>query len=262
MLILLPPSEAKTPGGTGPAVGPLPALSTPGLAGERAALVHALTAAVSSTPKELAVGLKLPPARVEAALEANRRVSRAPTRPALDRYAGVLFASLDAPSLPPSARERAARSVVVVSGLWGVVRGDDLIPDYRVPASGTVPGIGNLTSYWREPLAVTMPALLGDEPVLDLRSTDYRALWRPRGACRDQVVAVRVLSRRPDGRVGAVSHHAKTVKGLVVRHLVTSRRSQRDAMVALQSAAGALGATVVDTSTRTSRSADLVVPFA
>ena len=42
-----------------------------------------------------------------------------------------------------------------------------------------------------------MPGLVGDQPVLDLRSTDYRALWRPAAALRDQVVAVRVLAERP-----------------------------------------------------------------
>ena len=66
-----------------------------------------------------------------------------------------------------------------MSGLWGVVRGGDLVPDYRVPASGTVPGFGGVSAHWRPSLRTAMPALVGDQPVLDLRSTDYRGMWKP-----------------------------------------------------------------------------------
>ena len=113
---------------------------------------------------------------------------------------------------------------MVASGLWGVVRGGDLVPDYRVPAAGTVPGLGGVSAHWRPALAAAMPALVGSEPVLDLRSTDYRGMWRPGPDLRDQVVTVRVLAERGTGRgrrTGVVSFHAKHVKGQVVRHLVS-----------------------------------------
>lgn len=260
MLVLLPPSEAKAAGGSGPPVGARPVLSTPHLAGGRAALVQALRRGARTRPEELVAGLKLPPGRAAAALAANAAVASAPTMPALDRYAGVVFAALDAASLRPAARERALASVVVLSGLWGVVRGGDLVPDYRVPAGGSLPGVGPLTAFWRDHLAAAMPELVGDDPVLDLRSTDYRAMWHPAGAVREQVVAVRVLAQRPDGRVAPVSYHAKSVKGRLVRHLLAGRRRHRDPMAALSDAAGALGLQVRDTSTRAVRSADLVGP--
>jgi cytoplasmic iron level regulating protein YaaA (DUF328/UPF0246 family) len=183
---------------------------------------------------------------------------------ALDRYAGVLYAALDVATLTAAARRRALTEVVVFSGLWGVVRGDDPVPDYRVPASGSVPGLGGVTAHWRRPLEAVMPGLLGDESVLDLRSTDYLAMWRPTGALRDQVLRVRVLAEKGTGArrtVGPVSFHAKHVKGQVVRHLVAGRRRHSDPMAALADAAGALGLRLVDTSTSTARSADVIGPF-
>jgi cytoplasmic iron level regulating protein YaaA (DUF328/UPF0246 family) len=261
VLLLLPPSEAKSAGGSGPALGDRPVLSTPELAAPRQRLAAALRRAARTDPTRLAAGLKLPPGLADAALAADRSVSTAPTRPALDRYAGVVYAALDVASLTPAARRRAEREVVVLSGLWGVVRGADPVPDYRVPASGVVAGIGSVTTHWRAPLAEALPGLVGDEPVLDLRSGDYRAMWRPVGGLRDQVVAVRVLAERGTGAhrtVGPVSHHAKTVKGLVVRHLVSGRCRHRDPMAALADAADALDLRVVDTSSGPVRSVDLV----
>ena len=261
MIVLLPPSEAKAAGGSGPPVGARPALSTPSLAAPRAALLSALRRAARTDRAALVTGLTLPAGLADAALAADIAATRAPTLPALDRYTGVLYAALQPARLPRAARARAERDLVVLSGLWGVVRGGDLVPDYRVPAAGSVPGLGRVAAHWREPLRAVLPALLADEPVVDLRSTDYRALWRPDRALAGQVVEVRVLADRGRGDPAPVSHHAKSVKGLLARALVVSRRRQTDAADAVTAAAAELRLRVVDTSTRTRRSVDLVGPL-
>ena len=264
MLLLLPPSEGKTPGGDGTPLGRRPALSTPSLAAPRAELVAAVRRAAAADPAALAAGLKLPPGLAAEALAADRSVATAHTRPALDRYAGVVYAALDAGTLTPAARRRADEQVLVLSGLWGVVRGGDPVPDYRVPASGRVPGLGLVAAHWRAPLAAALPALVGASPVLDLRSTDYAAMWRPAGPLRAQVVAVRVLAERGSGRtrtVGAVSYHAKWVKGLLARHLLSSRRRPRTAaelVAAVRAAAGALDLRVAETGRWDAPALDLV----
>ena len=262
MLVLLPPSEAKADGGDGPPVGRRPVLGTPELAAPRAALIAALRRAARTDRLGLVAGLRLPPSAAKAALAATTGAGSGPTMPALDRYTGVLYQALDVAGLTPAARLRAEATVVVVSGLWGVVRGGDLVPEYRVPAAGTVPGHGGVTAHWRRPLADAVPALVGDQPVLDLRSTDYRGMWRPGPALREQVVAVRVLAERPTGAVGPVSWHAKWVKGLVVRELVRSRRPDGDPLDALAAAADALDLRLVDTSTGSERSVDLIGRYA
>lgn len=243
MLVLLPPSEGKAAGGDGPPVGRRPVLSTPDLARGRSDLLDALRRAARTDPPALARGLRLPAGVAAAALAADARARTAPTMPALDRYTGVVYQALGVATLTPTARRRAEELVLVSSGLWGVVRGSDLVPDYRVPASGTVPGLGGVTAHWRVPLAAAMPGVVGDHAVLDLRSSDYSGMWRPAGELAERVVAVRVLAQRGAGArrtTSVVSFHAKTVKGLVVRHLVTSRRRHTDPMAALRDAADAL----------------------
>jgi hypothetical protein len=58
-----------------------------------------------------------------------------------------------------------------------------------------------------------MPQLLGKGLIVDLRSSDYAAMWRPRGALADRTVTVRVLSPLPAGGVGVVSFPSKFAKG-------------------------------------------------
>ena len=264
MLVLLPPSEGKTPGGEGPPVGRRPSFGAPGLARPRAELLEALRRAARAAPEDLCRGLKLPTSVAPAALKAVASAATAPTMAALDRYAGVVYQGLDVASLSAAARARADEQVLVVSGLWGVVRGGEQVPDYRVPAAGRVPGLGGVAAHWRRPLADVLPGLVGDRTVLDLRSSDYLGMWRPDADLRDRVLVVRVLAERVSGSsrtTSAVSYHAKWVKGLVTRHLVRSRRQWKDPWSALADAAGALDLRVVDTSTGGPRggwSADLV----
>ena len=124
-----------------------------------------------------------------------------------------------------------------------------------------MPGLGGVSAHGRPALAAALPGLVGDRGVLDLRSTDYRGMWRPGPALRDQVVAVRVLAERGAGArrtTAAVSYHAKHVKGLLVRHLLTGRRRHTDPMAAIADAAAALELRVVVISDGSHRSVDLV----
>ncbi len=226
MLILLPPSEVKAPGGASPPLGrgSVP-LGTPTLGADRAAILDAVARLCRADRDTAVAALHLPPAVADEAIRANRALRTSPTMPALDRYAGVIYAALDAATLTPGQREAAERCVVVFSGLFGVVRAGDLIPAYRVPAKAVVLGTGSLASYWRARFPATLAPLLGAQFAVDLRSTDYAAMWTPTGPLRHQVLGVRILCERRVGRrkvARSISFHSKNGKGLLTRSLLAA----------------------------------------
>jgi cytoplasmic iron level regulating protein YaaA (DUF328/UPF0246 family) len=217
--VLLPPSEAKSAGGRGrPLVAQRP---HPLLGPARAEALAALDQLVSADRDAAAAALLLPPATVSDALDANASVSHSPTMPALRRYRGTVYAGLDADSFPPPQFRLAARCTWVFSGLFGVLRGDEPVPAYRVPAKSVLPALGVAGTFWRRTLDVVLPQLLGrGGPIVDLRSSDYAAMWRPRGELADRAITVRVLSPLPGGRYGVVSFPSKLGKGRLVAALV------------------------------------------
>jgi cytoplasmic iron level regulating protein YaaA (DUF328/UPF0246 family) len=219
--ILLPPSESKTAGGRGVS---LVARRRVGALDEpRGPVLTALAALISSAePVAVARALCLPPAAVQHALAVNATVTTSPTLPALERYAGIVYDGLSFPDLTPAAQGLAARSVLVFSGLFGVVHGGDPVPDYRVPAKATLPGLGITGSYWRNRLQTVMPNLLGAGLIIDLRSTDYAGMWRPGPAdpVADRLITVRVLSPKPDGTLGVISYPSKYHKGKLAAGLL------------------------------------------
>ncbi|TPW70686.1 YaaA family protein [Schumannella sp. 10F1B-5-1] len=214
MLLLLPPSETKRRGGEGPPLD-LTALSFPSLTRARRATIAALRE-LSTDLDAAARALKLgPKSAVDAAL--NRDVRRSATMPAIDRFDGVLYESLDAPGLDAAARAWLGRNVVVSSALFGLLGALDAVPAYRLSADSRLPGL-SLGRHWRDAQA----AVLADRDglVLDLRSEAYAALG-PAPARHDSVY-LRVVTESGDGRRRALNHFNKAAKGRLTRALAES----------------------------------------
>lgn len=222
MYVLLPPSETKAPGGDGPAVD-LDRLGFPALNPVRQTLIDAVTDLCADPDRRsqarTALGVA---ASKDAEIGATAEVRAAGTRPALQRYTGVLYDALDLASLPPSARSRADERLLITSALFGLVRGGDLVPAYRFSAGSRLPGRGPVAADWRPVLAPVLGELLAEgAPVVDLRSGAYAAFAAAPGA-----ITVRVLSEAVPGDPGTrsvVSHFSKHAKGRLARALVASR---------------------------------------
>jgi cytoplasmic iron level regulating protein YaaA (DUF328/UPF0246 family) len=214
VLVLLPPSETKAPGGAGPVLD-LDALLWPELRHIRSRLLNSLKALSRDIPKARAA-LKVNAGKDDE-IRANATLAAAGTRKALDRYTGVLYDALDAPSMSRAERSRAEARIIVASALFGAVRAGDPIPSYRLSAGCTLPRLGSVTPLWRQAAGPLFGRL--DEPVLDLRSGAYAAFGAVPGA-----LTVRVVSRRPDGRLAVVSHFNKATKGRLARLVAAAPR--------------------------------------
>jgi uncharacterized protein len=217
MLILLPPSETKRPGGDG-APWPKTEPSFPSLRRVRTQVVRALVE-LSADADAAARVLKLSE-RQRGDIAANRALRRSPTLPAVDRYTGVLFDALDAGSLDDQAREWLGAQVAIQSAPFGPVGALDLIPTYRLAAGTSIPGLPPLRRLWADAAGA---AIAASEPsfVLDLRSEAYVALGPvPAGVPQ---AYVRVVTDSGDGVVRALNHFNKHAKGDLVRALAQSR---------------------------------------
>ncbi|MFE9553283.1 peroxide stress protein YaaA [Streptomyces sp. NPDC006703] len=229
MLVLLPPSEGKAASGRGV---PLKAesLSLPGLAEARAAVLDELVELCMADEDKAREVLGLSEGlRGEVAKNAELRT--AGTRPAGEIYTGVLYDALELASLDPAAKRRAARSLLVFSGLWGAVHTGDRIPSYRCSMGVKLPGLGALGAYWRSVMDPVMTQAAGEGLVLDLRSSAYAAAWKPKGAVAGRTATVRVLhSQMVDGveKRSVVSHFNKATKGRLVRDLLTTGAAPAD----------------------------------
>ncbi|MDW5594765.1 peroxide stress protein YaaA [Conexibacter stalactiti] len=198
MLLMLPPSEGK---------------ATP--SARRAPLdLSALSFAATLTPLRERLIAAVDPA-----------IAQAPAAPAAEVYTGVLYARLDHASLPAGAKRRANRSVLIASGLWGLLAPADRVPGYKLPIDASVDGFGTLAAAWRPLIAAALAERdHSRELIVDCRSGGYSAVWRPSAAAR---VEVRAFKLKPDGGRQVISHMAKATRGQVARELLLAPRAPR-----------------------------------
>jgi uncharacterized protein len=229
VLILLPPSEGKTPADRGDAVD-WDSLSFPGLNSYRAKVLEALgtVSAHQDALTLLGVGASL-----RADVERNTRLHAEPAAPAHQVYSGVLYDALGYDSLTPVQRKKAEASVLVVSALWGAIRFGDRVPAYRLSMGTALPDVGRLASFWKPQLTEALGAATEGELLVDCRSSTYAAAWTPPAP---RTVAVNVFSE-VDGVRKVVSHFAKHTRGELARHLLTRRGKAPATPVQLQKAA-------------------------
>ncbi|WP_234353662.1 YaaA family protein [Gordonia iterans] len=254
MLVILPPSETKSDGGRGAAL-QWETLCLPELNPVRRRVADALVE-LSSDLDASQRALGLGKAQL-AEVDRNADLFESPTRPAIERYTGVLYDALDYGGMTRASKTKAADRVLIGSALFGVVRATDHIPAYRLSGGSRLPGFGTLASTWKPVLSPALDAL--DDFVLDLRSGAYLSLGpvtgagsaasgpnrhgagsaasgpnrhgagsaasgpRPHGA-----VTATVVTQGPDGSRKVVSHFNKHYKGLIARDLVTTRAKVRD----------------------------------
>lgn len=230
MLLLLPPSESKNPGGSGAPLD-VSSLAFSELAPSRERALDALVA-LSEDPDEMIRALKLTP-RQTGDVDQNRAVRTAPTMAAVDRFTGVLYDALDATSLDERARAWLGAHVAIQTALLGPVAALDQIPAFRLAAGHRLPGLPPMKRHWAEHAARAYSGRAG--LVLDLRSEAYRALGPVHGSAY-----VRVVARADGGAVRALNHFNKKTKGLFVRALAASR-PEIDSLAELEAWGAAAG---------------------
>lgn len=233
-LVLLPPSQAKTPGGRGrfsPRSG-----SFRRLAPARIELIEALATYLATPASPLAQNLhrigpdgaqnlrRIGPegaAKVfgatgellDHALGVTEQLidGTAPTRPAIVRYDGVVWTHLAPDELDKDQQAR----IVVPSAVVGLSAGTDPVPDHRLTFSVSLPELGRLDRWWRPHLTDALIARADGAPVVDLLPNEHAAAIDLE-LLGEKVDLVRVRFVAADGR-RAAGHGAKAVKGKVAR---------------------------------------------
>ncbi len=198
MYILLPPSEGKN---DAPGVGSF-ATQHPELYQDTLPVLrHLKRLKAAERPRFYGVS---DATKAKPVHQMNLAAGEAPVLPAVDRYSGVVYDHIGLDSIPDV--KNAPSRLLVVSGLFGLIRGTDGLPKYKQPINPW------LTRYWKPINSGRLDAIAQGEPVLDLLSQSYqKAVDYPHRI---------VVDFRVDGGKKAAGHFGKAIKGRFVRFLL------------------------------------------
>ncbi len=214
-VVLLPPSEGKASGGfTSERWTPESGVFADTLGPYRRDVADELRRIGGGDQKLLGVkGAMLQHAQTH-----NAQLIGAPSMPAWQRYTGVVWDHLDLASISAASRSQVIRRIFIPSGLAGLVRADDPLPDYRLKMGARLSPFGQLATWWRDDLTEAFRHVVKSALVIDLLPQEHKASinWDE----LTHVMRVDLVAKK-GGVVGG--HNAKAAKGLLARHLLLSR---------------------------------------
>ncbi len=205
MKILLAPSETKKQGGDKPF--DITKLLFETLIPVREHILHTYINILQQNDQDKLskmFGLKK---ESDIAYHAAKKILGDPAMKAIERYTGVAFDHLDYPSLSADAQGYLHQNLIIHSNLFGFLRADDIIPEYRLKQGETIGDIV-VEKLYREAGEPLMDEYLSGEDILDLRAGFYDRFYKPSAPYT-------VLKFLKGGKV--VSHWAKAYRGLVLR---------------------------------------------
>lgn len=135
-------------------------------------------------------------------------------------------------SLDDKARESFATSTIIMSGLFGMLRPSDLIPDYKLKMAAPLLRRKTCSSVWKPVITKALAPDVADSVIWDLLPGEHAAAWDPSKLSYKARFTVKFLERKADGQLKTVTHLSKLLKGALVRHLVCNdaARSRESAL--------------------------------
>lgn len=154
------------------------------------------------------------------------QATAANSKPAVLAFAGDVYDGLQAATLTQADLTWAQKHLVILSGLYGVLRPLDRLQPYRLEMGIALanPRGKDLYAFWGDRIAEHLNQRLEDERarvVVNLASVEYaRAALRP--ALQARVVDC-VFEDWKDGRYKIISFFAKRARGLMARWAIEQR---------------------------------------
>jgi len=131
---------------------------------------------------------------------------------AIERYTGVAFDYLNYKSLEKDSKLYIDKNVILCSNLFGFLRANDMIPEYRLKQGEAIGDLKPQKLYKEQ--SYLMEEYLKDEDILDLRAIFYDKFYKP-------TKNYTTLKFVKDGKV--VSHWAKAYRGIVLREIAKNK---------------------------------------
>jgi len=142
----------------------------------------------------------------------NRDIIHQLTMKTIERYTGVAFDYLKYKELDKESQFYIDKNVILCSNLFGFLRADDMIPEYRLKQGEAIGELKPEKLYKEQ--SHLMEEYLEDEDILDLRAGFYDKFYKP-------TKNYTTLKFIKEGKV--VSHWAKAYRGIVLREVAKAK---------------------------------------
>ncbi|OCL84324.1 hypothetical protein AAW30_00698 [Arcobacter porcinus] len=146
------------------------------------------------------------------------------TMKAIERYTGVAYDYLKYELLKDDEKKYIDENTLIFSNLFGVLKADDKIPDYKLKQGETFDNL-KIDKFYNENFSEALDEYLKDEDILDLRAGFYEKFYN----IKKPYYTMKFIKDRK-----VVSHFAKAYRGEVLKLMAQNSIKNFDELLNMQ----------------------------
>lgn len=162
--------------------------------------------------------------KIEVIEKYKQDIFKSPIMKAIQRYEGVAYDYLNYNSLEVSAQKYIDENTLIFSNIFGVIKADDVIPDYKLKQGESFENL-KIDKFYSDNFSQTLDNYLLDEDILDLRAGFYEKFY----TIKKPYLTMKFIK---EGKV--VSHFAKAYRGEILKLLALKNIKTFEQLLNLQ----------------------------
>lgn len=144
-------------------------------------------------------------------------------------FDGDVFKNINAKEFSLSDLEFAQKNLIILSGLYGVIRPLDCIKEYRLEMATKLEesNVGSLYNYWEEDLTQYILECLkntnGDKVLLNLSSNEYSKVLDLKSINNKFNVIDVIFKENKHGNLVTIGTYAKKARGTMINYIIKNK---------------------------------------
>ena len=145
------------------------------------------------------------------------------TYKALELFKGAVYEGIDAKNFNKSNKDFAQNNLRILSGLYGILKPNDLILPYRLEMGTKLKTIkgNNLYRFWQDKLHQNILNELNNEVLINLASNEYSKVLNL-NKIKSEVITP-VFKDYKNGKLKVISFYAKKARGQMVNFIIKNK---------------------------------------
>ena len=145
------------------------------------------------------------------------------TYKALELFNGAVYEGIDAKNFNKSDNDFAQNNLRILSGLYGILKPNDLILPYRLEMGTKLKTIkgNNLYRFWQDKLHQNIGEELNNDVLINLASNEYSKVLKL-NKIKSEVITP-IFKDNKNGKLKVISFYAKRARGEMVNFIIKNK---------------------------------------
>ena len=150
----------------------------------------------------------------------NSGIKTSEVIPSISRYTGVLYDFIDYQSLDEKVKNLLHDSIIIFSGLFGLLRPLDKIPNYKLKMGTKLLNGIKLSKFWKNQITSVLQNELENQIVCNLLPTEFNSAFDSKVINLNYELKFSFFQENNDGEFKSITHWTKALRGSLVRYLL------------------------------------------